>query len=147
MEDLQQYYTMVENVIRNFGVDPAVCRGDKPGMWRLHKGSAEVWVDLWHIEREQRAYFQVMSTVMAVPTQNTQAFYQEILELNDQMFGVAFSIHKGWAYIKAIREVDSLNQNEIEATLNRVGIYCDDYDDMLKSKYGGNMPPGAPPVS
>jgi len=151
MEDLQQYFAMVERVITGFGVDPAVCRGDKPGMWRLYKGSAEVWIDIWHVEREERAYFQAMSPVMPVPTQNREAFYKELLELSDQMYGVAFTIYKDWAYIKVIREVNKLDQDEIEATLNRVGIYADDYDDMLKTKYGNgggaNIVPGAPPVS
>lgn len=148
MEDLQVYYAMVENVILGFGVDPVTCRGDKPGMWKLYKGSAEVWIDIWYIEREQRAYFQAMAPVMAVPTQNREEFFKELLVLNDQMFGVAFCIYNDWAYIKEIREVEGLGQSEVESTLNRVGIYSDDYDDMLRTKYGGSnpVPPGAPPA-
>jgi hypothetical protein len=145
MEDLETYYIMVEDVILSFGVDPVACRGDKPGMWKMFKGSAEVWIDIWHFDREQRAYFQVMAPVMELPKQQREEFYRDLLELNDQMFGVAFSVSGNWAYIRVLREVEGLGHNEVEATINRVGIYCDDYDDMLRKKYGVTIEPGAPP--
>ncbi len=143
------YYDMVENVIRTLGVDPAQCRGEKEGMWRVFKGSAEVWIDIWNIENESRGYFQVMAPIMPVPADNCEQFFRELLELNDQMFGVSFSLFKEWCYIKTIREVENLEQTEIASTLNRVGNYSDQFDEVLKTKYGAIPPPqnpGAPPA-
>lgn len=136
MENLQHYYQMVENCITELGVDPAICRGEQAGQWSLKKGSASVWIDLWHIEKEGRAYFQVLAPVMQVPPNNQQAFFQELLEINYTLYGVAFVKFNDWIYVKYIREADGLEQKEIGATMNRVGWYADEYDDKLKVKYG-----------
>lgn len=136
MENLNYYYQMVENCIRDLGVDPTICRGEKEGQWSLTKGSAAVWIDVWHIEQENRAYFQVLSPVMQVPPTRQQEFFQELLELNYTFYGVAFVKFQDWIYVKLIREVDGMEQSEAAATINRVGWYADEYDDRLKVKYG-----------
>lgn len=138
MAVLENYYQMVDNVIRNLGVDPDQCRGEQPGQWNLKRGSASVWVDVWNIQTDNgdRGYFQVMAPVMEIPVDNLGAFCKELLEINHTLYGVAFTINKNWCYIKMIREVEGLDENEVSAMLNRVGFYADDYDDKLKAKYG-----------
>jgi hypothetical protein len=136
MENLQYYYDMIDSCIRDMGVDPALCKGDKPGQWNLKRGSASVWIDVWHIEQENRGYFQVLAPVMQVPPVNQQAFFQELLELNYTFYGVAFVKHNDWIYVKLIRECDGMEQKEAAATITRVGWYADEYDDKLKVKYG-----------
>ena len=136
MENLQYYYDMVDKCISDLGVDPSLCRGEKAGQWSLKKGSASVWIDVWHIDQENRAYFQVLAPVMEVPGQNQQAFFQELLELNYTLYGVAFVKYQNWIYVKLIRECEGLEQKEAAATINRVGGYADEYDDRLKVKYG-----------
>ncbi|MDQ3046250.1 MAG: YbjN domain-containing protein [Bacteroidota bacterium] len=136
MENLQTYFEMVDQSIRDLGVDPALCRGEKAGQWSLKKGSASVWVDIWHIEQENRGYFQVLAPVMQIPPTNQQAFFQELLELNYTLYGVAFVKFNDWIYVKLIRECEGLEQKEVAATMNRVGWYADEYDDKLKLKYG-----------
>ena len=127
---------MVENCIKALGVDPAVCRGEKPGQWNLQKGSASVWIDVWHIEQEGRGYFQVLAPVMQLPENNREAFFQELLELNYGFYGAAFVKFNDWVYVKMIRELDGLEEKEAAATMSRVGWYADEYDDKLKVKYG-----------
>lgn len=149
MQDLSSNYQMVENILSGFGIDPAQCRGERAGQWALFRGSAKVWIDLWHIETEGRAYFQVMSPVMMFPEPSKQGeFFKELLEINDKLFGVGFTIYNGWAWLKHIRELDGLDQAEATATINRIGVYADQYDDYLKQKYGEYVPqqsvPGAP---
>ena len=134
--NLQQYYDMVDNIIKSLGVDPAACKSETPGQWNLKKGSAPVWIDVWQVQNEERGYFQVMSPVCQVPVNNQHLFTKELLEINHTLYGVAFTIFKDWAYIKMIREVDGLDQKEAEAMINRVGNYADDWDDKLKAKYG-----------
>jgi hypothetical protein len=136
MENIQYYYDMVENCIRDNGVDPAECRGEKAGQWNLKRGSASVWIDVWHIEQENRAYFQVLAPVMQIPATNQQELFQELLELNYNLYGVAFVKFNDWIYIKMIRECDGLEQKEAAAAITRVGWYADEYDDKLKVKYG-----------
>jgi len=136
MADLSVYYQMIESVISSLGVDPATCRGQKPGEWNLQKGSATIWVDIMWLEKEQRAYYQVMSPVCQLPKGDLTHFYQELLEINHGLYGVAFVKYETWVYIKMIREVEGLDAAEAGAMLNRVGNYADHYDDILKQKYG-----------
>lgn len=144
---MQQYFQVVEASISKLGVDPAACRGQKEGQWSLVKGSANVWIDCWYIEREKRAYYQVMSPIMQIPASGAAELFKELLEINDKLFAVAFTIYDGWVWLKVIREADGMDADEAFALMTRVGNYADEYDDMLKAKYG-NVPagpgPGAP---
>ncbi|MFN0200022.1 MAG: YbjN domain-containing protein [Bacteroidia bacterium] len=135
MEDLQVYYDMVDGCIRELGVDPAICKGEKPGQWSLKRGSAPVWIDVFYDEHNKCSYFQVMAPVVKVPAVNTQAFYQEVLEIAHNLYGVGFTKFQDWLYVKAIRETEGLDASEITATMNRVGFYADQYDDELQAKY------------
>jgi hypothetical protein len=67
MENLQHYYEIIENCIRSLSVDPAQCRGEKPGQWDLKKGSASVWIDIWRPEGTSEGYFQAMAPVVKLP--------------------------------------------------------------------------------
>ncbi|MBX7094501.1 MAG: YbjN domain-containing protein [Flavobacteriales bacterium] len=142
---IENYYNIVENCIRNLGVDPALCRGENPGQWSLVKGSAKVWIDVWYIEREQREYIQVMCPVMEVNTSNPQDLYKELLEINDKLFGCAFTIYNNWVWLKVIRECAGIDEAETSAMILRIGNYSDQYDDYLIGKYStasaGNQAP------
>jgi len=135
MENLNHFYTIIERSISNLGVDPLKCRGKNPGSWTLKKGSVQVWVDIWYIEREKRSYFQVMSPVMKIPTEKKTELFLELLQINDRLFGVAFTLYKDNVWLKHIRETENLDESEIMNTLHRVGNYADQYDDVLKQKY------------
>ncbi len=143
MENLSQYYQIVESAIKGLGIDPATCRGQKPGQWDLKKGSASVWVDIMYIEKESRAYFQVMAPICEVPSAKLEDFYKELLEINYGLYGVSFVKYEKWIYIKMIREADGLDANECSSMLNRVGNYSDHYDDYLKEKYHGTLGNGS----
>jgi len=136
---LEHYYQIVEDAIRSLGVDPTTCRGKKPGQWNLRKGSARVWLDLWHIQHENRAYFQVMSPVLPLPRERLAEFFRELLEVNDKLYGVAFAVYDDWAWLKAIREVEDMSVDEALAILKRIGYYADEYDDRLMEKYNINF--------
>ena len=135
--NLEPYYQMVENVIRKLGVDPSICRSQNPGQWDLKKGSASVWIDVFKRDQDHYGYFQCVAPVVQIPSDNTQGFYEEILEKNHTLYGTAMTKHKDWIYMKSIRELDGLDEEEILATINRVGNYADDLDDYFKNKYTG----------
>lgn len=139
---IETYYGIVESCISSLGVDPALCRGEKPGQWSLTKGSAKVWINVWHIEREGREYIQVMCPLMQDITADKAAFYKELLEINDKLFGVAFTYYDNWVWLKVIRECDGLDQNECMAMINRIGVYADQYDDYLIGKYNSQTAGG-----
>lgn len=150
MKELDNYYNLIEEAIKGLGVDPEKCVGKTKGQWNLQKGSVSVWLDVWHIEKEDRAYFQAISPVMRIPTNRKEEFFEELLSLNHSLFGVSFTIYNGNVWLKAIREVDGLDKNEAMFMTTRIGNYSDHYDDILKEKYFGSDEPihnvvGGPP--
>ena len=110
---IQQYHTMVEEVLAEYKIDPVACRGQQPGVWSLKLGSASIWVDVFQSKDAQgnlvqNGYLQVMAPVCEVPVNNQHLFTKELLEINHSLYGVAFTIFKEMAYIKAIRELQGL---------------------------------------
>lgn len=136
--ELQPYYEVVEGCINDLGVNPVDCRGEKPGQWTLRKGSATVWIDLWNIPQEERAYYQVMSPIFAIPqdAEMRNNLFAELLSINDRLYGVAFTTFKEGIFIKVIREADGMDATEAQAMLLRVGNYADQYRKELADKYG-----------
>jgi hypothetical protein len=140
MNSIEHYYNLVEEVLKDYQIDPATARGQQPGQWNLKWGSAKVWVDIFQSKDAQgnliqSGYFQVMAPVCEVPVNNQHLFTKELLEANHSLYGVAFSIFKENAYVKALRELEGLDKSEVKATFDRVGIYADEWDDKLKTKY------------
>lgn len=140
-QPIQHYYTMFEQVLVEYKVDPTTARGQAPGQWNLKLGSASVWVDIFQSKDAQGnlaqyGYLQMLAPVCDVPVNNQHLFTKELLEINHSLYGVAFTIFKDKAYIKSIRELQGLDISEIKSTLDRVGIYANDWDDKLKAKYG-----------
>ena len=45
-------------------------------------------------------------------------------------------------YIKTIRELEGISEDEVMAMMKRIGGYADDYDDYLKNKYLGGKTDG-----
>jgi hypothetical protein len=138
---IEHYHNLVEQVLTEYKVDPATARGQNPGQWNLKLGSASVWVDIFQTKDAQgnltqNGYFQVIAPICEVPVNNQNLFTKELLEANHSLYGVAFSIYKDWAYIKSIRELMGLDKTEVMSTFDRVGIYADEWDDKLKTKYG-----------
>lgn len=141
MQPIQHYYDLVEQVLTEYKVDPATARGQNPGQWNLKLGSASVWVDIFQTKDAQgnltqNGYIQVIAPICEVPVNNQNLFTKELLEANHSLYGVAFTIYKEWAYIKSIRELMGLDKTEVMSTFDRVGIYADEWDDKLKTKYG-----------
>jgi hypothetical protein len=144
MEPITNYYEMIETIIRKFGVDPQICRGEQAGQWTLKKGSATIWVDVWKLQDDDYGYLQVMAPISELPVSGRDIFLTEVLELNHNLYGVGFTKYQEWIYIKGIRELDGLSEEEATAMMNRVGNYADEYDDYFKNKYfptTGGRPP------
>jgi hypothetical protein len=143
-EDIQEYYGIVEKAIQKIGINPVECREEKVGQWSLRKGETKVWVDIFNIEKEGRAYFQCMSPIMKTPLMKREAFYKELLEINDGLFGVAFSIYKEQVWVKVLREAIGMDEQECHASIIRIGTYGSQYTTYLMEKYPNDQAPPGP---
>ncbi len=140
MADLKNYYTLVEEIIQELGVDPVTCRGEEEGQWNLQKGSVPVWIDVFYDENNSTSYVQVMAPITELPPTNREAFFEEVLEIGHDLFGVAFTKYENWLYLKSIRETEGLDKSEMRATMNRIGTYSEDYEAHFKKYFGGKAP-------
>lgn len=145
--NLTPYYEVVEEAIRQLGVDPTEAQGKEKGQWDLKKGDLSVWIDLFWSERNNDAYFQVMAPIMEIPTEESiqREFFRELLAINDMLLAVAFTIYNNWVWLKTVREADGLDANEAVRLILRVGNYGEQYKNELLNKYHGPNPPQEPP--
>ena len=139
MNNLNYYYHTVEDAIAKLGLDPMVTRKQE-GQWNLTKGTTPVWIDVFYNRSENRIYFQVAAPVMKMPEMNPGKVALELLELNNQLYGVAFVSNRGNIFIKTIREAEGLDVNEAHAMILRVGNYANSFGKELKAKYPNWVP-------
>lgn len=137
--DLTAANKLVEKTISVLGVDPVQCREKVPGQWTLVRGSATIYVDVYDLQGA--GYICAASPILKIMTSKKEALYEKLLFLNHQMYAASFSIHKGndgidWVWLRIVREIEGLDENEAGAIFNRVGYYADQYDDELKNEFG-----------
>lgn len=145
MANIEDYFKVIEAAITELGVEPDKCRDEKEqGAWALSNGQQEVWLDCWHIEAEDQVYFQALSPVLEIPNDMDAPFYREVLEINYNLFGVAFGVYKNMLAIKVIREAKGMDKDECRAMITRVGNYAAEYGPVLAEKYFNSDPNTAP---
>ena len=138
MQELEQYYTIVEEAISSLGVPPEKSRGKDPGQWNLQRKELVIWVDLWNIEKVERPFFQVLTPIMTLPeAHEREDLYRELLEINNSIFVVSFAIHQGNVYLKSVREAAGLSVEDVKSTLHYCGYYSEYYAERLINKFGG----------
>ena len=135
VNELSKYYKMAEENIKQLGINPDTCKGPKPGQWSIKKGSASVIIDIFKKPTDKFGYFQCLAPVSKIPETKTLDFTLEVLDINHTLFGVGMTKFKDWIYVKTIREVVGLDKTEMMASIQRIGIYADKYDDYFKKKY------------
>jgi len=137
MDSLAYYAQVVEKAIAQIGLNPEDAK-IADHKWSLKKGSVSIWVELYTFQN--RPYFQVAAPIMEVPSIRTGELAIELLKLNNDMFGVAFVMHKERIYLKGLREAEGLDVSEAYSIMLRVGNYADKYDDGLKERYPNTTP-------
>ncbi|MBC8110762.1 MAG: YbjN domain-containing protein [Verrucomicrobia bacterium] len=139
-ENLDMYYTMVEECLRGLGIEPTTAKGVNEGEWTIAKGSALIYINLKYLEKNQEVYFWVISPISDLPEETLLTkFYEELLETNHTFYGVAFTKFDNKIYMKAIREVKGIDVEEMFNIITRIGGYADMYDDVFITKYGTKL--------
>ena len=143
MSLLTDYYKIVEDVIKDLGVDPVECRGMdeddivEDGQWNLSKGNASIWIDVFYDETNKENYFQVFCPVIEVPNGKMGEAATDALEIGHILFGIGFTRVENWLYLKHIRELTDLSKNEIANIIDRIGVYGEEYEEYFREKYIG----------
>ncbi len=123
---LQEYYALVEEALRQFGLEPEKARGDEKGSWLLQKDQTPIWIDVFQNPNEPWGYFQCLAPSFQLPSDtSTQCeIYQKLLEKAHTIFGVALTKYKDWIYVRLIRELTNITIEEIMNIIARVGTFA-----------------------
>lgn len=136
--NIQETGILIENSLKGLKLDPVTCRGEKAGQWSFKSKDATIWIDVFSFPTNpDKFYFQVMSPLCKVPDTKSAEFFQDLLEINYQMYGSWMCKKEGWIYVLSLREAAGLNQSEVDAALDRVSFYSTDYYGKLSFKYQG----------
>ena len=78
-QDLSPYYFIVDNCMRELGLEPNDARGDMKGQWNLAYGEITLNIDLWEVEEQNgKIVFQVQAPLLSAPPKKQGEFYREL---------------------------------------------------------------------
>lgn len=126
MIDFAQYQYIVEKAITRLGVNPNKCL-IKLSNWQLKKGNVKINVSFF--EYQGQVFFKAEALINDIPKIETLHFYKKLLKYNAEFNGLSFNIHEGKVYLKSVREVRGLDENEALSMITKVGNYADKFDD------------------
>jgi hypothetical protein len=136
--NIQEITPLIEASLAGLKLDPAQCRNEKPGQWSYRQQKADVWIDVFTFQdNPNKFYLQVMSPLCLVPDNRREEFLLDVLEINYKLVGCWIAKRNDWLYVINLRETLNIDQSEIDATLDRVSYYCNDYLAKLSFKYEG----------
>lgn len=126
----------LSNLLADAGLaDKAQSLGDN--LVRLQWGSAFVIVGV-----SGSAIVAIAPLFREVPRDNTNAFYQKLLEHNAYMGGMAsFAIQTdGWVILHAGRAIKGMDATEFATMVSGVGRFADQFDDQLIGEFYASQP-------
>ena len=136
MNQIEEYYKIIEEAISRLGVNPETCRDDKEkGAWAVMREEQEIWIDCWYNEEEKLPFFQVLAPILQVDDALPLSFFRDVLEINYTMIGAGFGIYNNLLSMKSVRDATGMDANEALSIIARVGDYSIGYGAGLKSKY------------
>jgi len=145
MLNLKKYYSTVEQAIIKIGLDPTKFRGEQEGEWTLHRGEYTIWIDVWNDPVEKVAYLQVVAPVIEIPEESQAVLFRDLLQINLQLCGIAFSVHGEKVVLKGTRVAEGLDVEEAHAMIMLISKYVSNFSPILLQRYFNSGEPGIPP--
>jgi hypothetical protein len=117
------YYQLIEDSIKELGLNPEDVRGKQEGQWNLKKGRFDIMMDVW--EQENIHLFQIVAPLCSLPADNKEEFLMHLLQKNYGLNSVAYSIMEDTVFLKFTSEANTLSKPMILALLNKIAFYCE----------------------
>ncbi len=126
----------VEQSIQEIGINPLNTRGKRLGQWTFKYKDSTIWIDIFsHSSNPEKYYFQVMSPLCPMVNTNIQEFATDLLEINYSLYGCWICKKDNHIYILNLREALNLQKSEIDATIDRIATYRNNYWEKISFKY------------
>lgn len=141
--DYQRAVTLVEEVVRALGIDPAHARAQAQGSgdaFSLRRGSASMLVTLQHGKRaDDEGTIRIIAPLVTLPTEPAKehAMMRKLLQSNArELSSAAFALVDGHVVVVSERSVQDLDASEVDRMIRSVGRVADRYDDALAAEFG-----------
>lgn len=143
MNILQPFYQAVETAIQEIGIPVEQTRDpQRPGMWHIAKGSANLTIEITFVQSMQRVIMAVWSVMMDIPKANVDRLSQLLLELNTVMMGPSFAYNNGKVLLRTVRDGEGLDAQECKYIILQMGHFADEYDEKLQKDFPHQRPIG-----
>ena len=128
----------VNELLQRFGRerDIALEPLSSDGVGHVQRGSAVISI---HVLPEQGVLL-LLAPLMKVPTGNREALFRRLLELSFMATGdAAFAINRKTdeIFLRCLRRLEGLDYEEFEDLVHTIATVTDDWDDKLRSEFGG----------
>jgi hypothetical protein len=133
-----EYRDRINEFIQRFGkdrdleLDPL----NSEGFTQIARGSATVRINVI----DEHNVLLLIAPMMRIPERNTEAFYRRLLELSFLATSdAAFAIDKksDMVYLRILRRLEGMDYDEFEDLLHTIATVADEWDDKLRSQFGG----------
>jgi hypothetical protein len=136
--DLDHYHGVIRETLAELGLDPEECYNSADNYYSMSRGSADVFISLFTIERPDEPpewYIEWSSPVMKLPSSDLLPFYRRLLEENAHRVALKFSIKEDTVWLEVTRELSGVDTTECYRNLTRIGDTADELDDALRDEF------------
>lgn len=132
---------MIENMLKEWNIDPATVKDQKREMWYLVQGSAKFHIELFKFNKGPQIgdvdCVEIGGIIMKLPQDGFLPLYRRLLELNSTSVGVYFAIRNNLVMLISTRELAGIDFNELKTMVDEVRYFSDYWDDILMEEFGG----------
>ena len=136
---LNEYADLIDQVLKEFGLEDCKTQLSDGYGWTLQKGSATIMIGLSKSPLIEEDTIKIFSPILRLPKANLLAFYRRCLELNDSIIGCALSVDGPGVLVVTERQVLGLDKAEIVHMILNVGTAADALDDILAEEFGAEI--------
>ena len=135
---MSEHRDRINQYIARFGQDRGLELDplNAEGFTQIARGSATVRINVI----DEHGVILLIAPMMRIPERNTEAFYRRLLELSFLATSdAAFAIDKktDLVYLRILRRLEGLDYDEFEDMLHTIATVADEWDDKLRSQFGG----------
>jgi serine protease Do len=121
---------LLEDILNSLDINVTLARRSQAS-WRIDEGSARIDINYY-----DNGIIIGDTKLCAIPSQNIDTIYDYLLQENDKLSYLQFSISENSIYLSYLIVDSSLTFNEGKIAIERLIKYSNKYDDILINEYG-----------
>ena len=121
---------LIEDILESLGINVTLARRSQAS-WRVDKGSARIDINYY-----DNGIIIGDAKLCAIPSEDIDKIYDYLLEENNKLSYLQFSINENSIYLSYLIVDSSLTPKEGKVAFERLINYADRYDDVLINEFG-----------